>query len=61
MTSDRLNAVMILNVNQDLTDCVDITAIIRKFVVQCDIRKDTSGVLTIDSSTNGVRSTFINN
>jgi hypothetical protein len=45
MTSERLNSVMVLNVNQERTDALDMTDIMRQFVVRCDTRKDHFGVV----------------
>ena len=45
MTSERLNAVMVLNVNKELTDCMDVKDVMKEFVVRTDVRKDAFGLV----------------
>lgn len=45
MTSERLNSVMVLNVNKELANSLNIHDIMREFVARCDIRKDTFGLV----------------
>ena len=44
MTSERLNAVMVL-VNKELTDCMDVKDVMKEFVVRTDVRKDAFGLV----------------
>jgi hypothetical protein len=45
MTSERLNAAMVLHVNKELSDDINITEVMREFVVRHDNRKDTFGLV----------------
>ena len=45
MTSEQLNAVMVLNVNKELTDCMDVKDVMKEFVVRTDVRKDAFGLV----------------
>ena len=46
MTSERLNAAMVLHVNKELSDNIRINKIMREFVIRCDYRKDTFGLVS---------------
>ena len=45
MTSERINSIVVQNVNKELRNNLNIHDVMREFVSLCDIRKDIFGLI----------------